>query len=118
MQLDLFNQEASEPACRGFIALEEVLEAYYLCRKNKRNTANALAFEVDCEAKVYELWRSINDGSYQPGRSVAFVVRGPVVREVFAADFRDRVVHHLIIRKLNPLFERQFLGAHSAMERT
>ena len=32
-----------------------------------------------------------------------------VVREVFAADFRDRVVHHLIIRKLNPLFEKQFI---------
>jgi hypothetical protein len=109
MQLDLFNQEISEPKGRGFIALEEVLEAWYLCRKNKRNTANALAFEVDCEAEVYTLWRSINDGSYQPGRSVAFVVRGPVVREVFAADFRDRVVHHLIIKKLNPLFEKQFI---------
>ena len=30
-------------------------------------------------------------------------------REIFAADFRDRVVHHLIIGKLNHLFEKQFI---------
>ena len=33
----------------------------------------------------------------------------PVKREIFAADFRDRVVHHLIIGKLNQLFEKQFI---------
>ncbi len=127
MQLELFNQESSRPESRGFIGLEELLEAYYLCRRNKRNTANALAFELDCESKLYDLWRSINDGSYQPGRSVAFVVRGAVVREVFAADFGDRVVHHLIIHKLNPLFEKKFIydsyacregkGTHFGIER-
>ncbi|MBQ6747059.1 MAG: RNA-directed DNA polymerase [Bacteroidaceae bacterium] len=30
-------------------------------------------------------------------------------REIFAADFRDRVVHHLIARRIYPLLERQFL---------
>lgn len=30
-------------------------------------------------------------------------------REVFAADFRDRVVHHLIARKIEPLLEAQFI---------
>ena len=33
----------------------------------------------------------------------------PVKREVFAAGFRDRVVHHVLIRRLNPLFEREFI---------
>ena len=33
----------------------------------------------------------------------------PVQREIFAAEFRDRIVHHLIIGKLNPLFEKQFI---------
>ena len=30
-------------------------------------------------------------------------------REIFAADFRDRVVHHLIARRIYPLLEQQFL---------
>ena len=30
-------------------------------------------------------------------------------REIFAADFRDRVVHHLIAHRLVPLFEEKFI---------
>lgn len=45
----------------------------------------------------------------RPGRSIAFIVNKPVKREIFAADFRDRVVHHLIVSKLNPLFEKAFI---------
>lgn len=53
--------------------------------------------------------KEINNGTYTPGKSIAFVVEKPVKREIFAADFRDRIVHHLIINKLNPLFEKQFI---------
>ena len=37
------------------------------------------------------------------------MIQKPVQREIFAADFRDRIVHHLIIGKLNSVFEKQFI---------
>lgn len=70
---------------------------------------NALQFEADYESNLIELCAEINQGSYQLGKSIAFMVSKPVKREIFAADFRDRVVHHLIINKLNPLFEKVFI---------
>jgi len=88
---------------------EELFAAYYECRKNKRNTSNALRFEVHLEANLFKLRDEILAGTYQPGRSIAFIVEKPVKREVFAADFRDRVVHHFVIGKLNPLFETLFI---------
>jgi hypothetical protein len=91
------------------IRLDELFEAYADCRANKRNTMNALSFEVDYEQKLIELREEINSGVYRPFRSIAFVVNHPVKREIFAADFRDRVVHHFIINKLNPLFEEVFI---------
>lgn len=91
------------------IPLHEFFEAYFDCRRNKRRTINALEFESDYEAELIRLWREVNDGTYRPGRSIAFIVNHPVQREIFAADFRDRVVHHLVINKLNPLFEREFI---------
>ncbi len=91
------------------LALAELFEAYQACRSNKRNTRNALAFEVDYETNLLNLCADINDGSYQPGKSIAFIVNKPVKREIFAADFRDRVVHHLVVSKLNPLFEKAFI---------
>lgn len=34
---------------------------------------------------------------------------GPKPREVFAADFRDRVVHHLLVSRVDPVFEPRFI---------
>ena len=47
------------------------------------------------------------DGTYEIGRSIAFIVTKPKKREVFAVDFRDRVVHHLVMLRLEPLFGRE-----------
>ncbi|NCC99701.1 MAG: hypothetical protein EOL95_08405 [Bacteroidia bacterium] len=103
MQLSLFD--IPQPK----IALQELFEAYFSCRANKRNTANAIAFEVDYESNLVQLYQDINNETYKIGRSIVFVVDKPVKREIFAADFRDRVVHHLVIGKLNQLFEKQFI---------
>ena len=51
----------------------------------------------------------INAGTYRPSRSIAFIINKPVKREIFAADFRDRVVHHLIAHRLVPLLEEKFI---------
>ena len=106
MQLELFpffNKPDS------LITLYELFEAYFNCRSNKRRTNNALAFEVDYENNLIKLLKEINSGLYTPGKSIAFIVIKPVKREIFAANFRDRIVHHLIINKLNPLFEKEFI---------
>jgi len=87
----------------------QLYEAYYDCRRNKRNTTNALAFEINMERNLEALFDEISTMTYQPGRSVAFVVTQPVVREIFAADFRDRVVHHYLMNRLNVFFERLFI---------
>lgn len=89
--------------------LEEVLDAYYECRSNKRRTVNQLMFEADYESECVALWQDLNNGIYEIGRSITFIVTRPKMREVFAADFRDRVVHHIIIRRIGHLFEEVFI---------
>lgn len=91
------------------MSLEDLIEAYYSCRKNKRNTAYAVEFELDYERNLVDLYREIASGSYQVGKYIAFIVKHPVIREIFAASFRDRIVHHLVINKLNCFFEKQFI---------
>ena len=81
----------SDPAAG--IPPAEVFGAYQSCRHHKRRTHNALAFELDYEGNLVALWRDMNSGACRPARSIAFIVERPVKREIFAADFRDRVVH-------------------------
>jgi len=107
VQLSLFDIPKPKKDLKAFvkpssvIKLEELFEAYFECRKNKRNTANAIAFEIDYENNLVQLCEDINNETYKIGRSIEFIVDKPVIREIFAADFRDRVVHHLVIKKVN-----------------
>lgn len=76
-------------------SFQALWRAYRECRRNKRTTANALRFEVNAEANLLALQEELRAHTYRPGRSICFVTDGPKPREVFAADFRDRIVHHL-----------------------
>jgi retron-type reverse transcriptase len=108
-------------------SIEEVFEAYHCCRRHKRNKSSAMAFEVDLENNLVTLWHELNEGRWYPGPSQAFIVEKPVKREIFAACFRDRVVHHVLMNRLNPYFEKSFIydsyscrvgkGTHFGIER-
>lgn len=108
-QLELFASSEM-----GGISLEDVFSAYFDCRRHKRGTYNALAFEVDYERKCVALWHAINAGIYRPARSIVFIVFKPVQREVFAPSFESRIVDHLIAVKIEPLLEKQFIDDNYA----
>ena len=90
--------------------LNDLFRAYYDARKNKRNKINSLAFEIDYEKQLFKLADEIWDYRYEPEPSVCFISDYPVKREIFAASFRDRVVHHLIYNYISPIFEKRFIN--------
>lgn len=90
-------------------SLEEIIQAYYDCRKNKRNTINAVKFEQNLEKNLIKLWENINSKEYEIGKSVCFIITNPKFREVWAASFRDRIVHHLIYNRIEKYFRNRFI---------
>ena len=90
------------------VTTEGMLEAYYDCRRSKRSTASSIVYEMNYESNLIALRDRINTRTYQPGKSICFVVTRPRYREVFAASFEDRIVHHYIALRLEPLFELVF----------
>ena len=91
------------------LPIEDVFSAYYDCRKHKRNKTGALNFEVDLENNLIQLWNDLRTKNYKILPSTVFIVEKPVKREIFAANFRDRIVHHLLLMYLNPYFEKYFI---------
>lgn len=87
---------------------EDILIAHYDCYKGKASSPDAIRFVVNLFENITDLTDSINNRSYQPLPSITFVVSKPVYREVFAANYRDRVIHHYIALRLEPLFEGIF----------
>jgi len=89
---------------------EDLVQAYYDCRQRKRNTASALRYEQDMEINLLDLHDDLIAGTYRPGRSICFVVTRPKAREVWAAEFRDRIVHHLLYNHIGARIESSFIA--------
>ena len=87
---------------------EYILEAYQNCLSGKASSPDAIRFIVNLFENITDLTEAINSRTYEPLPSITFVVSRPVYREVFAANFRDRVIHHYIALRLEPLFEGVF----------
>ncbi|MBN1277276.1 MAG: hypothetical protein JXA35_07260 [Deltaproteobacteria bacterium] len=111
----------------SLLSFKSVYEAYMDCRKRKRGTINAIRFEANLIDNLFDLALDLQKGRYLPSRSVCFITRSPKLREIFAADFRDRIVHHLLVRELEKIWEPRFIydsyasrkgkGIHSAVDR-
>ena len=56
------------------LTVSELFQAYYDCRKTKRNTWNAIEFEQNLERNLMDLYYELVNNTYQPGRSIMFVV--------------------------------------------
>jgi retron-type reverse transcriptase len=69
---------------------------------------------LNLESEILKLEEELQNHTYKPGKSICFVVEEPSLREVFAATFRDRVVHHLLYNFLEPIFEPKFINQSCA----
>jgi hypothetical protein len=107
--------------------VSDLFQSYYDCRKTKRNTWNARLFEEKLEKNLMDLYYDLKNKEYKIGKSICFLVDKPKLREIWAADFRDRIVHHLLYNKIRDRFHRSFIydsyacipekGTHRAVNR-
>ena len=102
------SRRGPAPSADTDFSFSALVQAYLDCRRNKRNTASALAFEAHLEPNLCALYEELASGEYSPGRSICFVITRPKPREVWAADFRDRIVHHLLYNHVAERFHRSF----------
>lgn len=101
--------------------------AYRDCRCGKRHTANAQRYDMALLDNLQQTLITLQQRSYSPTRSIRFIAKKPKMREIHAADFSDRVVHHWLVPRLekiiNPIFihdlysNRKTKGTHKAIQR-
>ncbi len=84
--------------------------AFQSAKRKKAGKPYVCVFEKNLDANINNLADDLINRTYQPEPSSCFVVQRPKKREVFAAQFRDRVVHHLYFNYTHKLFERTFIA--------
>lgn len=118
--------DASNPVDRAF-GLRALYRAYRRCRVGKRSAHNTQRFEARLLDRLIDTEDALARHTWRPSRTLAFVVSQPKAREVHAADFSDRVVHHVLVDQLAQRYEPVFIhdsyanrvgkGTHAAVDR-
>lgn len=85
------------------------MKAYHKARKCKRYRPDVLEFEANREDNLFHAIEVLKDGTYQPGEYRVFKVWEPKERIIMALPFFDRVIQHMIVNFIEPIFEKRFL---------
>lgn len=84
--------------------------SYLEARKGgKRKTYDEHRFEINEFENILKLVNVLMISKFEPLRSTAHVIFSPVIREIFAAAFRDRVIHHFIYMMIYDWWDRHFI---------
>ena len=96
------------PTCNA--ELDDALyECFLMARRGKMSTVDEWRYDVFWRQNSEQLKKDIVNRKWKPGSSKAFMVHEPVDREIFAAIFRDRIVHHLLYAIVAPWWDKRFI---------
>lgn len=108
------------------VSFENIYKAAMKAKKRKRWKNSFLYFQKDFEPNLIHIQDSLITKTYQPGSYKKFLIYEPKRREISAAPYRDRIVHHAICNCIEPIFQRTFIdqsfsnqkgkGTHKAVE--
>lgn len=106
---------------------DNIYLAYKKARKGKVKKDSVTEFDKNLEQNIRKLQEELINLTYNPHPLKRFIVRDPKTRTIHASAFRDRVVHHMLVNILEPIFESIFIydsyasrkdkGAHLAVAR-
>lgn len=88
---------------------ENLWAAYLAARKGKRYRIDTMRFAANLETNILRIRDDLVAGTWCPGNARCFRVYEPKWRDIQAPPFEDRVVHHALVRVVEPHFDRKFI---------
>ena len=92
------------------LTFQELYNAYDLCLKNKKRKYGTYNFtnEEFCQ-NLINLLDKLNNRNYIPEASNCYVITEPALREIYAAQFCDRVVQHFYMKEIEDILENELV---------
>jgi RNA-directed DNA polymerase len=89
--------------------LDNLILAWRKARKGKTKKDYVTEFEKNTIKNLLNLHEELKNQTYTPKPLVNFVLRDPKTRKISKSAFRDRIVHHALIRVIEPIFDKTFI---------
>ena len=107
--------------------LIDMYAAWHMARRHKVTKHYVRVFDRKADENIESICDALFNRDHHPEPSSCFIVERPKKREVFAAQFADRIVHHYYYNKTHEIYERSFIadtysciagrGTHYGIER-
>jgi len=91
------------------LSLKNIWQSWFDFRKGKRATGELHVFQYYLERNLFDLFQSLNSGTYHHGEYSKFIVCDNKRREISVAKVRDRVVHRLVYNYLEKIYDKTFI---------
>lgn len=121
--------------CRGgghtifheIISLENLFCSWREFKKGKEGKRDVQEFALSAEESIFKLHENLKSGNFKHGHYTSFYIQDPKLRHIHKASVLDRILHHAVVRVIEPLFDPKFIydsyssrkgkGTHKAIKR-
>lgn len=84
-------------------------QSFNMAKRAKLRTEDEHKFDAYSMDNLMRLEEDIISRRYEPSGGRAFIIFDPVIREIFAASFRDRIVHHFLYAMTGFWWDNRFI---------
>lgn len=89
--------------------MSNLLLGWRKARKGKTKKPYVIEFEKDVIGNLYKLHEELKNQTYSPKPLVTFIIRDPKTRKISKSAFRDRIIHHALVKVIEPIFDKVFI---------
>lgn len=89
--------------------LSNLILAWRRARKGRTKKQYVIEFEEDLERNLLNLHEELKSKTYLPKPLKTFILRDPKTRKISKSHFRDRIIHHALVRIIEPIFDKNFI---------
>ena len=90
--------------------MKNLILAWKKARKGKTKKDYVIEFEKNLGVNLRALHYELKFKIYKPVPLKTFILRDPKTRKISKSDFRGRIVHHAIVRVIEPIFDKTFIS--------
>ncbi|KKP59545.1 MAG: Retron-type reverse transcriptase [Candidatus Magasanikbacteria bacterium GW2011_GWC2_34_16] len=91
------------------VTIENLFNAWYEFKKGKSNKPDVMLFELNLEDNIFQLYEDLITKNYFHQPYHTFYIWDPKFRIINKASVRDRVVHHLLYKYLEKIYQPIFI---------